>query len=306
MQIYLPIAEISVNIFVILGAGSAVGFASGLFGVGGGFLMTPLLIFIGIPPTVAVATGSQQIVASSFSGALAQWQRNAVDFKMGGILMFGGIVGSLFGVQVFRILRQMGQVELLISLSYVFFLGIIGTIMLIEGVNTLRRRTAGITPKKRRRNWIHGLPIKVRFRASKLYISVIPPILIGFVVGILSAIMGVGGGFIMLPAMIYLLGMSTAVVIGTSLFQITIVTAITTVLHAVENKTVDLLLALILLLGGVIGAQIGARCGAKLRGEQLRILLALLVLSVSGKLFYDLVTEPAELFSLAPYTTRHH
>jgi uncharacterized membrane protein YfcA len=268
--------------------------------------MTPLLIFIGIPPAVAVATGSQQIVASSFSGTLAQWKRKALDIKMGLVLMFGGVIGSLFGVQLFRILSYMGQIELLISLCYVCFLGIIGTIMLIEGINTLFKNAHHTPVRRRQRNWIKGLPYKVRFKESKLYISVIPPILIGFFVGTLSAIMGVGGGFIMLPAMIYLLGMPTAVVIGTSLFQITVITAITTILHAVENKTVDLMLASILLVGGVIGVQIGVRLGSKLKGEQLRILLAILVLSVSGKLAYDLIAKPKELFSIAPYTTMMH
>jgi hypothetical protein len=298
MNIYLPIAEVSVNAFLLLGLGGGVGFLSGLFGVGGGFLMTPLLILIGIPPAVAVATEANQIVASSFSGVLAHWRRRTVDFKMGSVLLAGGLVGSAMGVQVFALLRSMGQVELLVSLSYVVFLGIVGTLMFIESVNALLQTKAGRKMPRRHHHWSHGLPLKMRFRASNLYISSIPPFLVGALVGVLAAIMGVGGGFIMVPAMIYLLGMATTVVVGTSLFQIMFVTGATTLMHAIMNQTVDGLLAVLLLLGGVVGAQIGVRLGPRLKAEQMRVLLALLVLLVCAKLGYDLVRTPDELFIL--------
>jgi uncharacterized membrane protein YfcA len=298
VQIYLPIAEISVNIFLILGMGGAVGFLSGVFGVGGGFLMTPLLIFIGIPPAVAVATEANQIVASSVSGVLAHWKRGNVDFKMGFALLFGGIIGSSLGVGLFSFLRDLGQLDLVIKLSYVVFLGIIGVLMLIESVNTIRRTKKQTPPKLHTHNWMHGLPFKMRFRRSRLYISALLPISIGLLVGLLAAIMGVGGGFIMVPAMIYLLGMPTVVVVGTSLFQIIFVTANVTVLQAVSTQTVDVVLALLLLTGGVIGAQIGVRVGVRLQGEQLRGLLALMVLGVCVKIGYDLVVTPVDLYTI--------
>ena len=304
MQIYLPIAEVSVNAYLLLGLGGIVGVLSGMFGVGGGFLMTPLLFFIGIPPAVAVATGTNQIVASSFSGVLAHLKRKTVDLKMGTVLLGGGMIGAGIGVMVFNYLKALGQVDLLVTLFYVFFLGIIGTLMFVESLNAIRKarraRKAGgsAAAKRRQRNWVHVLPLKMRFRTSGLYISVIPPVLIGVCVGILTAIMGVGGGFIMVPAMIYLLGMPTKVVIGTSLFQIIFVTAFTMMLHAVTNQTVDVVLGVLLLLGGVIGAQIGARIGVKLKAEQLRILLAILVLAVCGKLALDLLLMPSELYSI--------
>ena len=300
MQIYLPIAEMSVNVFLLLTLGGGVGFLSGLFGVGGGFLMTPLLIFIGIPPAVAVGTEANQIVASSVSGVLAHWRRGNVDIKMGLILTVGGFVGSTLGVWLFAFLREIGQVDLVISLSYVFFLGIIGLLMVVESLRSMRRRRSATATLQKlpKHPWVHGLPLKMRFHRSKLYISALLPLAIGFVVGILAAIMGVGGGFIMVPAMIYLLGMPTVVVVGTSLFQIIFVTANVTFLQAYANQTVDVVLALLLLSGAVIGAQFGAKAGAKLQGEQLRGLLALMVLGVCGKLFYDLLTTPADLFSL--------
>ena len=299
MQIYLPIAELSVNAFLLLGLGGGVGVLSGMFGVGGGFLMTPLLIFIGIPPAVAVATEANQIVASSFSGVLAHLRRKTVDIKMGLVLTAGGATGSVIGVQIFKTLRELGQVELLVSLCYVVFLGVVGGLMFIESVNAWRKSKAGGPPKPRKHHsWVHGLPLKMRFRQSKLYISAIPPFLVGVAVGVLAAIMGVGGGFIMVPAMIYLLGMPTAVVVGTSLFQIIFVTGLTTLLHATQNQTVDAALALLLLIGGVVGAQIGAQLGVRIKGEQLRVLLALLVLIVCFKLGYDLVATPTELYSL--------
>ncbi|WP_411838646.1 sulfite exporter TauE/SafE family protein [Paracoccus sp. ME4] len=297
MQIYLPIAEVSVNAFTLMGLGGLVGVMSGLFGVGGGFLITPLLFFIGIPPAIAVATGANQVVASSVSGVLAHMKRKTVDFRMGGVLLAGGMVGSGLGVLVFNILQRLGQVELVVQLCYVVFLGLIGAMMLQESLRALLRARQ---PAGRRRlhqhMWVHRWPLKVKFRASGLYISVIPPLIVGVAVGVLAAIMGVGGGFIMVPAMIYLLGMPTKVVVGTSLFQITFVTAFTTLMHAVNYNTVDVMLAVLLILGGVIGAQVGTTLGARLRAEQLRILLALLVLAVCGKLALDLFLRPDDLF----------
>ena len=298
MQIYLPIAEMSVNIFVILGIGGAVGFLSGLFGVGGGFLMTPLLIFIGIPPSVVVATEANQLVAASLSGAIAHWRRGNVDVKMGLALLVGGVVGSSCGVWLFTFLRALGQIDLVIKLCFVVFLSAVGALMLVESVRIMLRRRHRIRRKRHHHYWVHGLPLKMRFRRSQLYISVLLPVAVGFVVGVLAAIMGIGGGFIMVPAMIYLLGMPTAVVVGTSLFQIIFVTANVTLLQAINNQTVDILLALLLLCGAVVGAQIGARAGAKLQGEHLRGLLAVLVLAVCGKLVYDLVALPLDVFSL--------
>ena len=299
MQIYLPIAELSVNAFLLLGLGGMVGVLSGMFGVGGGFLMTPLLIFIGIPPAVAVATEANQIVASSFSGVLAHLRRKTVDMKMGLVLTAGGATGSVIGVQIFKYLRELGQVELLVSLCYVVFLGIVGGLMFIESLNAMRKAKAGGPVKPRKHHsWVHGLPFKMRFRQSKLYISAIPPFMIGVAVGILAAIMGVGGGFIMVPAMIYLLGMPTKVVVGTSLFQIIFVTGFTTMLHATTNYTVDVALAVLLLVGGVVGAQVGTRIGTKMPAEQLRILLALMVLAVCFKLALDLLIMPSELYSI--------
>ena len=298
MQIYLPIAEVSVNAFLLLGLGGLVGVLSGMFGVGGGFLMTPLLFFIGIPPAVAVATEANQIVASSVSGALAHLRRRTLDLRMGGVLLVGGLVGAAIGIQVFNVLKAQGQVDLLIRLCYVALLGVVGGLMLFESVRALRRSGKAAPRRRRQRGWIAALPFKMRFRASGLYISVIPPIAVGVVVGILAAIMGVGGGFIMVPAMIYLLGMPTKVVVGTSLFQIVFVTAFTTMLHAVTNQTVDMMLAVLLLLGGVVGAQVGTRLGTRLKAEQLRIMLALLVLAVCGKLAADLLLRPSELYSI--------
>ncbi len=300
MHIYLPIAEISVNAFLLLGLGGLVGTLSGMFGVGGGFLMTPLLFFIGIPPAVAVATEANQIVASSFSGVLAHFRRKTVDLKMGSVLLIGGLMGAALGVVVFNYLKSLGQVDLLVTLCYVAFLGAVGSLMFVESLNALRksRKPGAGAAKRRQRGWVHALPFKMRFRTSGLYISVIPPVLVGVCVGVLSAIMGVGGGFIMVPAMIYLLGMPTKVVVGTSLFQIIFVTAFTTMLHATTNYTVDIVLAVLLLVGGVVGAQIGTLIGARIPAEQLRVLLAALVLVVCGKLALDLLLQPAELFSL--------
>ena len=300
MYIYLPIAEVSMHIGIIIGLGGGVGFLSGLFGVGGGFLMTPLLIFFGIPPAVAVSTEANQIVASSVSGVLAHMRRGNVDFKMGGILMAGGVIGSSLGVALFSFLQSIGQIDLVIQLSYVVFLGIIGSLMLTESVRTIirSRKPGAVRGKLHQHNWLHGLPLKMRFRRSKLYISAILPLALGAFVGILAAIMGVGGGFIMVPAMIYLLGMPTSVVVGTSLFQIIFVTANITLLQSIQTQTVDFLLAGLLLFGAVIGAQFGSRAGALSRGEQLRGLLALMVLAVCIKIGYDLVVRPEDLLSV--------
>jgi uncharacterized protein len=300
MQIYLPVAEVSVDAFLLLGIGSMVGVLSGMFGVGGGFILTPLLFFIGIPPGVAVASAANQIAGSSFSALLSHLRKRTVDIKMGTILLAGGLLGSGFGVMLFSMLKQMGQYELVVSLLYVVLLGLIGTLMFIESIRAIRRSrnpNAALVSRKRH-TWAHGLPLKMRFRASQLYVSAIPPFVIGALVGVLAAIMGVGGGFIMVPAMIYLIGMPTKVVVGTSLFQFLFVTGFTTVLHAVENKSVDTVLAVILLFGGVIGAQVGVSLATRLKAEQLRILLALLVVGVCLKLAADLVLRPAELYSI--------
>jgi len=304
MNIYLPIDEISVNMFLLLGMGGAVGFLSGMFGVGGGFMMTPLLIFIGVPPTVAVATGANQIVASSVSGVIAHTRRKNVDFKMGFMLLIGGVVGSTSGVWIFTALTALGQIDLVIKLAYVLFLSVIGSLMFFESARALWRKRRGYNlsgnahKRKDHSGWQHKLPFKMRFRRSKLYISALLPLSVGFVVGILVAIMGVGGGFIIVPAMIYLLGMPTSVVIGTSLFQIIFVTANVTILQSTSNQTVDIVLTLLLLIGGVIGAQFGARAGMKLQGEQLRVLLAVMVLSVCLKLGFDLIVTPDDLFNV--------
>jgi uncharacterized membrane protein YfcA len=300
--IYLPIAEMSVNVFVLLAMGAAVGFLSGMFGVGGGFLITPLLIFYNIPPAIAVATGANQVIASSFSGALAHFKRGTLDIKLGTVLLCGGIAGSIVGAYVFALLRSLGQLDLFISIFYVVFLGIVGGLMLVESVNALRRARGGTLPpmkKSGQHNWIHRLPLKMRFRTSKIFVSVIPVLALGAGIGFLAAIMGVGGGFIMVPALIYLLKVPTNVVVGTSLFQIIFVAAFTTVVHSTANQTVDIVLAFMLMIGGVAGAQYGTKVGQRLRGEQLRALLALLVLAVAIRLAFDLFVAPKDLYSLA-------
>jgi uncharacterized protein len=298
MHIYLPIAEISVNVYLLLAIGGGVGVLSGLFGVGGGFLITPLLILIGVPPAVAVATGANQVAGSSFSGVLTHWRRGTVDYKMGLVLLVGGLAGSAVGVQAFAALRRLGQVELFVQLCYVVFLGGIGGLMLFEGIRSLRSARRGATPRRRRHMWVHHLPFKMRFRASNLYISVIPPLLVGAMVGLLAAIMGVGGGFIMIPAMIYVLGMATNVVVGTSLFQIMFVTAATTMMHAYTSRTVDAVLAIVLLLGGVVGAQVGARFGSRLKAEHMRVALGLLVVLVGIQIAVGLIREPSDVYNL--------
>lgn len=301
MDLYFPIAEMSLNALMLFSLGAGVGVLSGMFGVGGGFLMTPLLIFIGVPPAVAVGTEANQVVAASVSGALAHWRRGNVDIKMGVVLLIGGFIGSTFGVGIFTWLRNLGQIDVVIALFYVTFLGIVGVLMVAESVRAwLNSRNPSASRRRlHQHTWMHGLPFKMRFRRSKLYISAIMPLSIGIFVGILSAIMGVGGGFIMVPAMIYILGMPTKVVIGTSLFQIIFVTAFTTILHATTNYTVDMPLAVLLLIGGVIGAQFGTQLGLRLKAEQLRILLALLVVGVCAKLAIDLLVQPTELYSIS-------
>ena len=299
MEIYLPIAEMSVHWLIVIGLGAAIGFLSGLFGVGGGFLLTPLLIFYGVPSAVAVATTSSHITASSISGAITQWRKRALDLKMGAVMAIGGLAGTVLGVWLFTYMRRQGQMDLMVSTSYVLLLGTVGGLMLNESLGALRAARGGAPAARRAQHtWMHGLPLKMRFRESRLYISVIPPLAIGLFVGVLSAIMGVGGGFVIVPAMIYLLRMPTNVVMGTSLFQIIIVTAATTVLQATTNFSVDIMLAGLLIIGGVVGAQFGVRVGARLRGEQLRLLLALLVLAVGARLLVGLVVRPDDPFSI--------
>jgi uncharacterized protein len=307
MHFYLPIAEMSANVLLFFSMGTAIGFVSGMVGVGGGFLTTPFLIFFGIPSAVAVGTGAAPVVASSVSGAMAQWRRNNVDLKMGTVLLSGGILGAILGVQVVKWLNRIGQFDFFVSVCYVTFLGVIGALMLLESLNTLRKVKAGEIKKRSSEHhyWIHRMPLKMRFHRSKLYISAIPPFAIGAFVGFLSGIMGVGGGFILVPAMIYLLRMPTAVAVGTSLFQIVFVASATTILHASENKSVDIVLALLLMVGGVIGAQLGAIVGQKLNGAQLRLALAALVLLVCLRMAWGLVIQPSELYSLAIITGKH-
>ena len=300
MSIYLPIAEININIFLIVFIGMLVGALSGLFGVGGGFLMTPLLIFLGIPPVVAVGSEAPHVLASSVSGVIAHWRKKNVDFKMGFFLLSGGLVGSTVGVNLFKLLKTYGQIDIVIQFLFLIFLGFIGVSMAFESAKTTiknYRTTSAIRTKLHQHSWIHGLPFKLRFHRSKLYISAIPPILIGFFVGVLSAMMGVGGGFIMIPAMVYILGMSTNVVVGTSLFQIIFVTANSTFFQSYLNQTVDIVLSALMILGGVIGAQIGVRIGTKLKAEYLRGILAILVLLVCAKILTDLILTPSDLFT---------
>ncbi|MFC2969311.1 sulfite exporter TauE/SafE family protein [Acidimangrovimonas pyrenivorans] len=306
MQIYLPIAEVSVNAFLLFGIGGIVGLLSGMFGVGGGFLITPALFFIGIPPPIAVATGATQVVASSVSSVLVHLRRRTVDFRMGIVMLLGGFTGSTIGIYVFELMKKLGQIDLFVQLSYVIFMGLIGTLMFQESFRAIRRArkqasdAAPAPPKRRHHSSVQKWPLKMKFRTSGLYISIIPPLGIGVLVGFLSAAMGVGGGFIIVPAMIYLLGMNTKVVVGTSLFQIIFVTAYSVMAHAITSQSVDLALAVLLIVGGVVGAQIGTSIGLKLKAEQMRILLALLVLAVCVKIGLDMLLTPADVFSIAP------
>jgi len=301
VQVYLPIAEMSVDALLLLGIGFGVGWLSGLFGVGGGFLLTPILILIGIPSPVAVASGANQTLGASVSGLISHWRRGNVDARMGLVLLAGGVLGSTLGVQFFALLRRLGQVDLAVALFYVVVLGLVGLLMVRESAQAIFRRHRGggaAAAKLHEHFWMHGLPWKMRFRKSRLYISIVPPALIGFGIGILSAIMGVGGGFMLVPAMIYLLGIPTSVVIGTSLFQVVFVSANVTLLQAVATGSVDIVLTLLLLAGGVAGAQFGAAMGTKLRGEETRALLGLLVLSVAAGLFWDLLRTPPSLYTM--------
>ena len=301
MDIYLPIAEVSVNAPLLVALGALVGFISGLLGVGGGFLMTPVLVFLGIPPAVAVASMSNHVAASSMSSVMAYGRRRAVDFRMGGVLAAGGVAGAFAGVEIFRWLRLVGQADLVVALAYLIFLGVIGGLMFWESAGAmLRRRRSAAEPPRRDRHplWLYGLPFRLRFPRSRLYISVIPPLLLGAFVGVLSAIMGVGGGFILVPAMIYVLRMPAGVVVGTSLFQIIITTALTGVLQAGRNQTVDIVLATLLLVGGVLGAQLGARASTRFRAEELRVVLALIVLIVGLRMGLGLFFTPREAFVL--------
>jgi uncharacterized protein len=300
MLVYLPIAEMPVNAFLMLALGGAVGFLSGMFGVGGGFLMTPMLIFSGVPSAVAVATGANPLIASSITGTIAQYRRKNVDIKLGMYLLAGGALGALAGVQIIKYLRQVGQVDLFVSLLYVVFMGVIGGLMFVESIRALRKVRKGHSTSARRASqhtWLHRLPLKTRFPTSKIYISAIPAVVLGALVGLLSGVMGVGGGFVMVPMMIYLLRVPTNIAIGTSLFQVIFVSAITTVLQAATNQTVDIALALLLMIGGVVGAQAGAAAGQRLRAEQLRLLLAILVLAVGLRLAVDLFVPP-EIFTV--------
>jgi len=301
MQIYLPVAELSLNIFLLIGLGLAIGFLSGMFGIGGGFILTPFLIFLGVPAGVAVGTGASQVVASSVSSAIGHWQRGNIDFQMGYLLIGGGVFGALAGVKVLAILSAYGQLDLFVSLSYVVLLGVVGALMLIESVQKLFPKQGASSVSMRRggqHTWIEGLPLKQRFRHSKIYISAIPPVALGGFVGWLTAIMGVGGGFLLVPAMIYLLRLPTRIVIGTSTFQIVCITAFTTVLQSVQNHSVDIMLSLPLMFGGVIGAQLGVGFSERLKAEQLRALLALLVIAVAVRMALGLVVPPSFPYTL--------
>lgn len=303
MYVYLPIAEMPVYVPLFLALGCAIGFLSGLFGVGGGFLLTPLMIFLGIPSAVAVGTSAAHIVATSVSGAVTQYQRNNVDLKMGMVMLGGGVVGTIIGVETVRLLRKAGLFDVTVSLTYMVFLGAVGTLMLIESVNALRQARATGATKIRssgQHSFVDGLPFKMRFKRSKLYISAVPPVIIGMFVGFMAAIMGVGGGFFIIPAMIYLLRMPTSVVVGTSLFQILFVAALATLLQAVQNKSVDVVLATLLIAGGVVGAQLGSIAAKRLKGEELRGLLAILILLVAIRMGYDLVATPSEVYNFGP------
>jgi uncharacterized membrane protein YfcA len=301
LQIYLPIADLPVNMFLLLGMGLAIGFISGMFGIGGGFLLTPLLIFIGITPAVAVASVSPQIAASVCSGFLYYWRRRSIDFALGGMLLVGGLIGTILGVWFFTLLRSLDQLDLFIGLSYVTLLTIVGVIMLYEGLRAEVRSRRGRSVTLRRPGshiWVHGLPFKLRFKRSKIYVSAIPVWGIGLIIGFVGAVLGIGGGFLLVPMLIYFLRVPTATVIGTSMMLTMITMASATLLHAVDNHLVDAVLALPLMIGGVIGAQFGARTGQKMRGERLRLLLGLMVLSVGMRFLFELVVTPDDLYSL--------
>ena len=301
MQLYLPIADIPINVLLILAMGAAVGFVSGMFGIGGGFLMTPLLIFVGIAPAVSVASVASHIAASSFSGALSYWRRRAIDPALASVLLTGGVVGTALGVWAFTQLRNLGQLDLTISLSYVILLTAVGSLMFWEGLRALLRIRRGDPVNLRRsgsHSWVHGLPLKMRFKRSKIYLSVIPVIAVGLLIGFIGAVMGIGGSFILIPILIYWLRIPTSTVIGTSMVLTLVTMVIATLLHAVTNHLVDAVLALILMVGGVTGAQFGARAGQRIRGEHLRLLLGLLILAVGVRFAVELVVRPADLFTI--------
>jgi uncharacterized membrane protein YfcA len=302
LQIYLPIAELSMNLFFLIGIGGAVGFLSGLFGVGGGFLLTPLLIFSGVPSPVAVASVTGQVAASSTSGALSYFRRGGIDLHLALYLILASTIGAMAGVATFSLLRASGQLDLFISVSYLLLLGFVGTLMMTEAVGTLMRRRAGVVVRERQasqHSWMHGLPLRIRFKKSRLYISVVPVLVLGFFIGVVGSLLGIGGGFILVPALVYLLRVPGNMVIGTSLLQVVAMMAATTILHAVNSQSVDILLAFCLMVGGTVGAQFGASAGKYLRGEQLRALLALLVLAVALRFGLSLVVPPSDLFSMA-------
>lgn len=302
MQIYLPIAELSMNLFFLVGIGGAVGFLSGLFGVGGGFLLTPLLIFSGVSAPVAVASVTGQVVAASTSGALSYYRRGQIDLHLALYLILSGILGAFAGVATFQVLRASGQLDLVISVGFLVLLGFVGIVMLIESIRAILRRRAGIVTREKlpnQHNWFHKLPMRVRFKRSRLYISVIPVIALGLGIGFVGSVLGIGGGFILVPALVYLLRVPGNMVIGTSLLQVVAMMAATTILHAVSSQSVDILLAFCLMVGGTVGAQFGASAGRYLRGEQLRALLALLVLGVAIRFGLSLVLAPADIYSTA-------
>lgn len=304
VQIYLPIAALSLNLFFLVGIGGAVGFLSGLFGVGGGFLLTPLLIFSGIPAPVAVASVTGQVVAASTSGALSYWRRGGVDLHLALYLVLSGVIGAFGGVSAFAALRAAGQLDLVISLGYLVFLGLVGSLMLVEAIRTLTRHWRGTVTRERmprQHNWVHGLPMRIRFKRSKLYVSVLPVLGIGLVIGFLGSLLGIGGGFILVPALIYILRVPGNVVIGTSLMQVLSIMAASTLLHAINSQSVDILLAFCLMVGGVIGAQFGASASQYLRGDQLRLLLALLVLAVALRFAAALLIAPTDVYSMAAF-----
>ncbi|GGA50655.1 sulfite exporter TauE/SafE family protein [Pelagibacterium lentulum] len=303
MPIYLPIAEMSVDLFFLIGIGAAIGFISGLFGVGGGFLLTPLLLFSGVPAPVAVASVTSQVVASSTSGALSYLRRGAIDIKLGAYLVAGGICGAFVGVWIFGILRSLGQLDLFISLGYLIFLGAIGILMMAESIRSLLKSRKAGPPAPRhlpgQHSWVQILPLRARFKKSKLYISIIPVMGIGFCIGIIGALLGIGGGFILVPALVYILRVPGTVVVGTSLLHLIAVMAVTCVLHAVQTQSVDILLAFCLMIGSVAGAQFGASAGQYLRGDQLRALLAIIVLGVAARFALTLLLSPADPFSMS-------
>lgn len=302
MDVYLPIANLSVNGLLIVALGFVTGILSGLFGVGGGFLTTPLLIFYGIPPTVAAASAATQVTGASVSGVLAHSQRNGVDYRMGGVLVGGGIVGALIGALLFRFLQSVGQIDVVIGVLYVLMLGTIGALMMREALETMRPSLSGAPQVRKRRHHplVASLPMRWRFYRSGLYISPLAPLILGTIVGVLTMLMGVGGGFILVPAMLYLLGMSGNVVVGTSLFQILFVTMVTTMTHALTTKAVDIILAGLLLLGSVLGAQFGTQIALKARPEILRLVLAAIVILVALRMLYGLGVQPDEIYTVSP------